>query len=891
LPEGSWSRQAGAEPLPGYRLLAPLGKGGFGEVWKCEAPGGLLKAIKFIGASDPLDFGDSAAADLELQSLQRIKAIRHPFLLSLERVEISAGVLLIVMELADRSLGALQADYQDRGQPGIPRAELLRYLLEAAEALDVINFEHGLQHLDVKPDNLFLVGKHIKVADFGLVHSLGEEGQGLTPRHGGFTPRYAAPEIWEGTVSRHTDQYSLACVYQQLLTGMLPFAGQSSRQFMVQHMGATPNLSPLPAWDQPVVARALAKDPAGRFESCLSFVEALLDAAPAEPAGAPAESKPAARRHGLRRPVLPAAPEGSSERTMGPGAARTTEVPVVPGPSARAPQEHGAEAGTGATAPPASAGASLPGYHFLQCLNQGPLGELWRVQDLRGRERRALWPLGGPHAPEVVARLHTLRHPALPEADVFWGPSGRMVLVSDCPERTLWDRFEQCRATGACGIPRPELLAYLRQAAETLDALTAAHGLPHLALNPRRLLLNGDRLQVADFGLVPLLWLPTGQPAAVLNPRYSAPELCEARPCPTADSYSLALIYAEMITGIAPRPVRGAGTARPAGPRSAPPRAPARLDLDLLPAPEREVLARALHAEAPRRFPTCGALVAALEEANGLGARPEPLGQRLLPILPFAHLLGESAVVDAALPTLRQLLAELAPEAAQPASLQGPPGLRYAVGPDGVWEHRCPVRLFPGALRLKLQGFHQQWGARVLHRDDTLYRCRIDLAAARRLWGLWTGRQPQLEVEIVVPPPRRRADGQLAEARLRIRSIGGSSDSVAQVLAATGPRVFESLRTHLQAAPERRSQPRWPCSAPLHVYPTRADGQVEPPLAGSSLDISCGGVGFVVPRPPATGWVYLHWHTSSRLASFAILARVVRVEQGGLDNHEVGAAF
>src|SRR6266516_3230868 len=133
----SFSREQNAEPLPGYRLIEPLGNGGFGEVWKAEAPGGLFKAIKFVyGDLDGIGDDNKAAAQ-ELKALNRVKSIRHPFLLSIERFDIVEGQLMIVMELADRNLWDRFQECRAQGLPGVPRDELLRYMEEAAEALDL----------------------------------------------------------------------------------------------------------------------------------------------------------------------------------------------------------------------------------------------------------------------------------------------------------------------------------------------------------------------------------------------------------------------------------------------------------------------------------------------------------------------------------------------------------------------------------------------------------------------------------------------------------------------------------------------------------------------------------------------------------------------------------
>ena len=143
------------------------------------------------------------------------------------------------------------------------------------------------------------------------------------------------------------------------------------------------------------------------------------------------------------------------------------------------------------------------------------------------------------------------------------------------------------------------MLDRLHDVAETLDALWEARETAHLALSPDRLQLAGDRVLVADFGLAALVWLPAGLSLGRGNPRYAAPELWAnevARPC---DSYSLALIYQEMLTGRHPLE-HGTPEA----------------NLGPLPPADRPVLARALDPSPDIRFATCTELVEALDAAG-----------------------------------------------------------------------------------------------------------------------------------------------------------------------------------------------------------------------------------------------------------------------------------
>ena len=196
---------------------------------------------------------------------------------------------MIVMELADRNLWDRFHECRTQGLVGIPAPELLGYLDETCEALDLMNIHYQIQHLNIKPQNLFLVHNHIKVADFGLAKDF--EGIRATVT-GGVTPVYAAPETFEGWISRYCDQYSLAIVYQELLTGVRPFSGTNTRHLLMQHISATPDVSSLPPNERNIIARAFSKKPDERFPTCTEFIKALRKsiASPSSPVSPPAPS-------------------------------------------------------------------------------------------------------------------------------------------------------------------------------------------------------------------------------------------------------------------------------------------------------------------------------------------------------------------------------------------------------------------------------------------------------------------------------------------------------------------------------------------------------------------------------------------------------------------------
>jgi WD40 repeat protein len=163
--------------------------------------------------------------------------------------------------------------------------------------------EAGIQHRDIKPQNILMFGGGVKIGDFGLARLVAGNTTGHT---GSLTVAYAAPEFFNGQTARTSDQYSLAVTWCVVRAGQLPFQGAPA-EMMAGHLNRPPDLSRLLEKERAVVARALAKNPAERWPGCRVFVEALgrchvPSAIPVETAGHTEPLKPsgAAVRKGSR---------------------------------------------------------------------------------------------------------------------------------------------------------------------------------------------------------------------------------------------------------------------------------------------------------------------------------------------------------------------------------------------------------------------------------------------------------------------------------------------------------------------------------------------------------------------------------------------------------------
>jgi serine/threonine protein kinase len=267
----------GEQPMPGFTLLRQRGVGGFAEVWDARDPSGGEVALKFLDCrSKP-----AAIIASEIRVFRGLAELRHPHIIELRGVYASSRYIIISMERGDGNLEDLRQAYQEETGKNIPPEHALDLLDQVAVGLDFLatvklpginQSSGGLQHCDVKPSNLLLLGETVKIADFGLAAGAGWH----THRKGWRgTPPYAAPELYRGQPSPGTDQFALAITYLKMIAGDRPFwPGDPT---------ATPptmpvDLTKLREKEVQVIARALHPEPLARWPSCTAFIAAMRQA-------------------------------------------------------------------------------------------------------------------------------------------------------------------------------------------------------------------------------------------------------------------------------------------------------------------------------------------------------------------------------------------------------------------------------------------------------------------------------------------------------------------------------------------------------------------------------------------------------------------------------------
>ncbi|MGH9559378.1 MAG: serine/threonine protein kinase [Bryobacteraceae bacterium] len=265
------------QTLGSYQILGELGRGGCGVVYAALDPRiGRKVAIKTIEAS--AETADGKALRERFRREARAAGIlSHPHIVTIHEFNDASEVLYIVMEHVD---GQTLAERMTGTEP-LPFEFVVTILAAAADALDFAH-SHEIVHRDVKPANFLITAAgQLKIADFGIAKvSDGDINLTTTGMVIG-TAHYMSPEqVLEKPATGRSDQFSLAVIAYEMLAGKKPFQGESWASVLHQIVSVEPppvnsfreNLSDGVA---AALRKALAKDPAGRFESCRAFVDEL----------------------------------------------------------------------------------------------------------------------------------------------------------------------------------------------------------------------------------------------------------------------------------------------------------------------------------------------------------------------------------------------------------------------------------------------------------------------------------------------------------------------------------------------------------------------------------------------------------------------------------------
>jgi tRNA A-37 threonylcarbamoyl transferase component Bud32 len=262
-------------------LRGLLGRGGFAEVYEGWDPR-LKRALAVKTLRTDLAASDALVKRFRLEA-EAIAQLRHPHVIPIYSVGGEGSIGYFVMPKVDG--GSLATLLAREGQLTV--GESCRILREAASALATAH-RAGIIHRDIKPENILLDGpeRRVLVMDFGIAKSLDSMEKGLTGT--GMlvgTPQYMSPEQAAGdrAIDHSSDQYALATVGYRMLTGQLPFDGDSVQTVIFKQVTEAPRpiaeLAPaVPPAVAAAIERALAKRPADRFESMDAFGAAVDNA-------------------------------------------------------------------------------------------------------------------------------------------------------------------------------------------------------------------------------------------------------------------------------------------------------------------------------------------------------------------------------------------------------------------------------------------------------------------------------------------------------------------------------------------------------------------------------------------------------------------------------------
>ena len=259
-----------------YKIIDEIGRGGFSVVYRAENV--ALKKNVAIKMMLPTLFHDLESIERFISEARTVAGLRHNNIVRVVDLDEDGGRLFMALEYLPG--GDIHSWIERQERPAF--RQLAGIINDIAEALDYAHGE-GIVHGDVKPGNILLSeeGK-AKLTDFGILRAVENSGVTSADMTRG-TPYYVSPEVAEGgRPTPESDQYALGVVAYELLTGQVPFGGDTPLAVYLQHVREDP---PPPSQINPLVTpelektllKALSKEPAKRYPNCRSFAQALKD--------------------------------------------------------------------------------------------------------------------------------------------------------------------------------------------------------------------------------------------------------------------------------------------------------------------------------------------------------------------------------------------------------------------------------------------------------------------------------------------------------------------------------------------------------------------------------------------------------------------------------------